>query len=239
MCVQQVFLVDRVGNIQQAEEFWSEEKKLSLLTIRLQNWDQPDYVKNFTTQGFEVRPIPSALYSFLLDMLDKDKMRPEPCAPSAHINCVPGEQPAKVEVVPVKDGKIVKTVLGKELKELAETWSGVGLELSSVYGVRNYRRGARLALHVDRLATHVVSFILNIQQQVDDGAPWYLDILDNNGEYSQVELEQGEMVLYESARLPHGRTSPFQGESYMNIFVHFRPVIGWYEENWAPYQSAS
>ena len=36
-------------------------------------------------------------------------------------------------------------------------------------------------------------------------------------------LEPGEMVLYESAKLPHGRQIPFQGEFYDNLFAHFYP----------------
>lgn len=212
----------------------SEEKKLSLLTIQLQNWDQPALVPNFTTQGFEVRAIPSSLFTFLMDMLEMDRVTPEPCAPTAHINCIAGEQPAKVEVVYMKDSRRVKRVLGEELKEIAEDWAGLELELSAVYGVRKYQRGARLALHVDKMSTHVVSFIMNLQQTVDKDSPWYLDILSNSGDPARVDLKQGEMLLYESARLPHGRTKPFQGDSYMNIFVHFKPSMGWYEEDWAP-----
>ncbi len=32
----------------------------------------------------------------------------------------------------------------------------------------------------------------------------------------------GEMVLYESAKVPHGRQYPFNGTFFDNIFVHFR-----------------
>ena len=35
--------------------------------------------------------------------------------------------------------------------------------------------------------------------------------------------EPGEMVLYESAKLPHGRQIPFEGEYYDNLFAHFYP----------------
>ena len=30
------------------------------------------------------------------------------------------------------------------------------------------------------------------------------------------------MLLYESAKVPHGRQFPFQGEYYDNIFIHFQ-----------------
>jgi prolyl 4-hydroxylase len=229
-----VHLLDRVGNIQKAEEYWSDKKKISLLQIRQQNWDQPSLVPQFTSAGFEVRSVPPLLYDFLIDMLELDKITTEPCAPSAHINCRNGEEPPKVEIVGMRDSKKVKRVLGEELKKVAEEWAGLQLELSAVYGVRRYRRGAKLALHVDKLSTHVVSFIINLGQEVDKDLPWNLDILSNSGEAAKVELKPGDMLLYESARLPHGRTQTFQGDSYMNIFVHFRPSFGWYDWDWSP-----
>ena len=48
--------------------------------------------------------------------------------------------------------------------------------------------------------THIISFILNLGQRVDD--PWPLDILDYQGKVNHVIMEPGDMVYYESARLP-------------------------------------
>ena len=36
-----------------------------------------------------------------------------------------------------------------------------------------------------------------------------------------VYLKPGEMVLYESAKVPHGRQFPLEGEYYDNMLVHF------------------
>ena len=232
MCSHQVELLDRAGNIQKAEEDWSEDRKMTLVDIQQQNWDQPALVPQLTPTGFEVRPVPSYLFHFLINMLVMDKVKPEPCPPSGHHNCQEGEDPAKFEIVDVKDSRAVKKVLGEQLKSVAEEWAGIQLDLSTVYGVRRYRRGAKLALHVDKLPTHVVSFIINLGQEVDRDNPWYLDILDSSGVAHKVVLKQGEMILYESARLPHGRTQALNGDSYMNIFVHFRPTSGWYEDDW-------
>ena len=136
-----------------------------------------------------------------------------------------------MEVVPLGPReKEVKEELAEGLRELAELWAGLELELSTVYGPRRYSRASRLSLHVDRLSTHVISAIVNIQQEVE--APWLLDILDNSGRAHQVELMPGEMLLYESARLPHGRTRGLQGENFTNIFVHFRPTnIQWFTDD--------
>ena len=39
------------------------------------------------------------------------------------------------------------------------------------------------------------------------------------------EDEEGRIVYYESARLLHGRVSPFRGVAFADIFAHFRPAV--------------
>ena len=53
---------------------------------------------------------------------------------------------------------------------------------------------------------------------------WPLNIISNRGEKLSIFLKPGEMLLYESARVPHGRQEIFEGEYYDNIFVHFYPM---------------
>ena len=36
------------------------------------------------------------------------------------------------------------------------------------YGIRRYTRGSVLYSHVDRVSTHVISVIINIEQMVDE-----------------------------------------------------------------------
>jgi prolyl 4-hydroxylase len=64
---------------------------------------------------------------------------------------------------------------------------------------------------------------------VDQAAdrPWPLLILDHNDNEHFVHMEPGDMVLYESAKLLHGRPEPFVGEHYDNIFAHYQPISGW------------
>ncbi len=89
-----------------------------------------------------------------------------------------------------------------------------------VYGVREYRRGSVLKEHRDRLVTHEASAILNIDQEVSDD--WPLIIEDHHCRRHSVVLKPGEMVLYEGARLRHGRPSALNGTRYANVFVHFK-----------------
>jgi len=50
----------------------------------------------------------------------------------------------------------------------------------------------------------------------------------------EIFLQPGDMVLYESAKLIHGRNKPFKGKYFENMFVHFMPRYAqdiWYQQN--------
>jgi prolyl 4-hydroxylase len=53
---------------------------------------------------------------------------------------------------------------------------------------------------------------------------WPLYVEDIFGEAHQVNLEPGEFLFYEGARLIHGRPWPLKGDYYIGMFVHYRPV---------------
>ncbi len=61
---------------------------------------------------------------------------------------------------------VFNSVVYKALQPMMEEWSGVTLTPSMTYGIRRYMRDAWLMLHVDRLNTHVVSAILQIDQVI-------------------------------------------------------------------------
>ena len=48
-------------------------------------------------------------------------------------------------------------------------------------------------------------------------------MIAHNGKKTKIYLNPGDMVLYESASVPHGRQYPLNGDYYDNIFVHFYP----------------
>ena len=108
------------------------------------------------------------------------------------------------------------------LKPLMESWCEQELESTYVYGIREYHRDAILRPHRDRIATHIISAILNVDQHVD--SDWPLIIEDNYYRSHTIFLKPGEMIFYEGARLQHGRPLAFDGDSFANIFCHFKPV---------------
>lgn len=75
--------------------------------------------------------------------------------------------------------------------------------------------------HVDRLPL-VSSCIINVAQDVDED--WILEVIDRQGKAVNVTMAPGDMVLYESGSLIHGRPFPLKGRFYANIFIHFEPT---------------
>ena len=53
---------------------------------------------------------------------------------------------------------------------------------------------------------------------------WPLLILNHDGKRKKIFLQPGEMLFYESAKVPHGRQIPFNGEYFDNMFAHFYPL---------------
>lgn len=102
------------------------------------------------------------------------------------------------------------------MSTILEEWIGgperpVKLEYTSIYGMRIYTNGSMLMNHCDRAETHAVSAILNIMQE-GIREPWPLAIMGNDGKTHEVTMKPGEMVLYESARLAHGRPHALDGD---------------------------
>lgn len=78
-----------------------------------------------------------------------------------------------------------------------------------------------LATHVDRLPL-VSSAIVNVAQDVDE--EWPIEVIGHDGKAHNVTMEPGDMVLYESHSILHGRPFALKGRYYANIFIHFEPT---------------
>merc|ERR1719412_122050 len=90
-----------------------------------------------------------------------------------------------------------------------------------MYGIRVYTEGAILATHVDRMPL-VSSAIINVDQDVDE--PWPLEVYGRDGKAYNITMEPGDMVLYESHSLLHGRPFALKGRYFANIFIHYEPA---------------
>ena len=117
----------------------------------------------------------------------------------------------------------LRNEIHSSLLKKAESWSGTKLLPTYVYGIRIYNRGAKLNPHRDREETHIIGVIINIAQEVEKD--WPLEIEDHQGKKHLLILKPGEIILYESALLDHGRPSPLEGKKFVNVFCHYMPHI--------------
>ena len=67
---------------------------------------------------------------------------------------------------------------------------------------------------VDRLPL-VSSAIINVDQDVDE--PWPVEVYSHDGKAYNVSMEPGDMVLYESHTVLHGRPFPLKGRYYVSM----------------------
>jgi prolyl 4-hydroxylase len=67
----------------------------------------------------------------------------------------------------------------------------------------------------------VISAIINVDQDCDE--PWPLEVIGHDGVAVNLTMEPGDMVLYESHSVIHGRPYPLSGTYYANLFLHFEP----------------
>ena len=107
-------------------------------------------------------------------------------------------------------------------KNLCEKWTNKNnLKFEVLYGMREYKRGAILKMHVDKKDTHIISVIIHIDKKVDKD--WPLVVFDpNTKKEKKIYLDDNiDCVLYEGARVIHGRPYEFFGDSYTNLFAHF------------------
>ena len=81
------------------------------------------------------------------------------------------------------------------MKLLTEAWAGCELDITDMYGMREYTKGARLLTHVDRESTHAASMIVNIAQ-VDIDKPWTVEVFDHADRLHEVAMEPGDIVYY-------------------------------------------
>lgn len=75
---------------------------------------------------------------------------------------------------------------------------------------------------MDRLPL-VSSAIINVDQDTDE--PWPLEVIGHDGIAVNVTMEPGDLVLYESHSVIHGRPYPLKGRFMANVFIRTLPLM--------------
>ena len=209
------------GYKRRQEQRWVEIQALDHYQERLDNFVQYTQVRtvpNYTQNGFDVVDIPHDLWQRMRDRLHEQlpKARTE-----SEVQGIYGS--VRPRMVGHGEGRNLLS----ELQPILERWVPdieTGLQPVTAYGMRAYGRGASLGFHTDRVDTHVISAIVHVDHKYDnDEEPWPIEIEGHDGLRHSVDLKPGQMLLYESAKCPHGRSTALKGDWYASVFVHFKP----------------
>lgn len=188
---------------------------------------QPKSMVNYTDTGFKKIKAPTAVMDLINShwLANKDRQTQE-VWPMGNTYVNHWESPTYM--VSVEDqnlrgtgGMRLKNQIWDAVKPVIEEWTGMEQKPTSMYGVRVYTEGAVLNPHVDRLPL-VSSCIINVAQDIDED--WPLEVYDRHDRAVNVSMVPGDLVLYESGSLMHGRPFPLKGRYYANIFIHFEPT---------------
>ena len=176
----------------------------------------------FTPHGYEKIRMPEEIFKYLTEVCDTtDRIKED--NRNIFRRTSSGLPPY---IIPIPESR--KKWIHTTLKPILEEWCGFELHPTAAYGPREYRRGSSLRMHVDR-ETHIISAILHIGRDGMD-EDWPLVIINRKGERERIFMKPGDMVLYESASLPHSREEPLKGDFYRNIFIHYQPQdLEWFK----------
>jgi len=189
------------------------------------NLRQPRSMVNYTETGYKKIRTPQPLMDLLLDfwMANRGNERFEAKTPF-NIFTNSYDSPSYLLDVGRSDlvggGTDLRDKLWDAARDTIQEWTGQRLVPSSLYGIRIYGDGAVLAPHVDRLPL-ISSAIINVAQDVDED--WPLEVIGHGGKAINVTMKPGDLVLYESHSIIHGRPFALKGRYYANIFIHFVP----------------
>jgi prolyl 4-hydroxylase len=182
-------------------------------------------MQNYTEVGYKKMKAPEELFSMISDFWEKNKAKAKQEQWGVG-NTYTNNWDVPSDMVSVEDsglrggGYALKQRIWDAAKIVIGEWTGQELTQCSLYGIRIYKEGAVLSPHVDRLPL-VSSAIINVAQDVDE--PWPLEVIGHDGKAANVTMEPGDMVLYESHSVIHGRPFPLKGRFMANIFIHFEP----------------
>jgi len=193
---------------------------------------QPAAMTNYTDIGFKKIKAPKDLMDMLYDFWEKNKDN-EKTENWFTGNIYTNHWTSPTTMVSVEDpdhegaGPILKQRIWDAARDSLEEWTGHALKESSLYGIRVYKENSILATHVDRIPL-ISSCIINVAQDVEED--WPIEVIGHDGKAHNITMEPGDMVLYESHSVLHGRPFALKGKFYANVFIHFEPLEPYAEQ---------
>lgn len=180
---------------------------------------QPSSQHNYTELGFKKMKVPENVWEAISAFWTKNKDNPAP-EKWPRGNTYTNHWDAPTEFVSVDDtarggGGKLKNDIWNGMKPILADWVGEELKPTSLYGIRIYREGAILSTHVDRLPLVTSAIIQVAQEGIEE--PWPIEVYSHDGKAYNFTMQPGEMVLYESHSVLHGRPFPLKGALYVGV----------------------
>lgn len=110
--------------------------------------------------------------------------------------------------------------VSEQLKPIHENWVNKKLNFETSYGVRSYRKNSIIPIHTEHPITHQVSSIIVLDKSLK-GNLWPLEILGHDLTLYKINLEIGDMILYEGSLCKKARSSKFLGEYFDEVYMHY------------------
>lgn len=205
-----------------------EEKKQAEL-VNKRTFSNRSQIPHISELGFKVVPVPPKAWKLIKEGYEllKPTIKEEKFG---GIERIISGSVAPPQIMSFDGFPTLRDIIIEELKPIHEEWSKEKLTGAALYGIRSYNKNAILTSHVDRIETHHVSSIIIVDKDLDCGCnqtkgvpnDWALNITDHSGNSHEVYAEIGEMIMYESSTCEHGRTEPFKGNYFRNLFAHFK-----------------
>ena len=217
---------------------WLRERDETTNDNELRNYFLVEGFPAFTKTGFLAVPTPPEVKQFFMDFWNRRKRTRR--LESWHSGSTQmGFHDVPTSFISLDQEGWVRDRLANEvIKPAVEKWSGMSpLELTSFYGIREYKNNSWLRGHIDRIDTHVLSVTFVVaktnasdidqvlsQEEVAKLPKWPLEVYAYDGTIYRHEHPPDYMILYESSKLIHGRPYKNRGPDHLGAFCHFKPT---------------
>ena len=152
------------------EDGWTEMRRKNMSKIEERLRYQMKRIPGFTKIGYKKMKMPKKLHQLILKARQTDNFTYPDCeADWAMFNCQRVTKDGKIEPthnllkMNLQSDKEIGVYLRNNIRMLLEDWCGEPLDKNmTMYGIRRYLRDSWMALHLDKLPTHIISAILQV-----------------------------------------------------------------------------
>lgn len=190
---------------------------------------QPALVKHFHNTGYLKKRIPHFVYNALTTLFEEnqDKIKTDNMPP--HFSVWNGDEVDTLRI-DIKDGtaKLFHDYLMPMAERFCDCKLKSNMEDEAITRLRIYTTGNKIRMHTDEVSSgNIIGIILHYTRDLGGAGNWPFQLIDHNGNQQVIMMNPGDLVVFESSSLPHGRPTYFRGRYFVNTFLYYTPMAGW------------